>query len=523
MEHGDGSERPTESGLLGDRDTGQLDRQGDWVFRQLLLDEVRQWRNEGLISPQQYQVLCDRYRVEGVEVYARHRYLTVLLGVGFLLVGLGALFFVAAQWDGWPRSLQLGLCVLAMVLSGGTGSFLWWRSGRGIAEAKPFSIPGFPWIARQISTQQRLANGLLILAALLWGATLQLWAGPDAGANSSVLYWLWSLGVWVGAIALRSQALAVISFGLGTIAYLQIGDGDIFNSSQSTFGAFVLDYGPAIALAMGIPATWRCRSQALWILTLVAELAALWVALDRWSLPFGLAAPIALLLPFLMFWSYQDSVVIALAKRVGKGRSLPWLRGLGFETLARLMVLLILSSFLYLFSFRSIWDSLILASYPDFAGVTPLQWLELIGLGAIASLGWGAQLQTFRRRRQQHKPWSSTEKIAIAVAVFYGISALLLGLQGSGMALTPVSVFTTNALLFLFSVGCLREGLSHNSRNGFWCGVLLLGLQIISRVLEYDTSLLLKAAVSGGCGVGVIAAGLWFERLLPTLASETDE
>ena len=31
-------------------------------------------------------------------------------------------------------------------------------------------------------------------------------------------------------------------------------------------------------------------------------------------------------------------------------------------------------------------------------------------------------------------------------------------------------------------------------------------------MFEYDTDLLLKAAVLAACGVAVIAAGLWFEK-----------
>jgi len=45
----------------------------------------------------------------------------------------------------------------------------------------------------------------------------------------------------------------------------------------------------------------------------------------------------------------------------------------------------------------------------------------------------------------------------------------------------------------------------------------MLTLQILSRVLEYETGLLVKSLVFVICGVGVIFVGLWFERYVRTL------
>jgi hypothetical protein len=39
-------------------------------------------------------------------------------------------------------------------------------------------------------------------------------------------------------------------------------------------------------------------------------------------------------------------------------------------------------------------------------------------------------------------------------------------------------------------------------------------------MLEYDTNLVLKAFVLFLCGIGAIAAGLWFERYVKTLHHE---
>ena len=74
-----------------------------------------------------------------------------------------------------------------------------------------------------------------------------------------------------------------------------------------------------------------------------------------------------------------------------------------------------------------------------------------------------------------------------------------------------------NVLLAVLSLGMMREGLGSGNRVPFWWGLVMLTLQILSRVLEYETGLLVKSLVFVICGVGVIFVGLWFERYVRTL------
>jgi uncharacterized membrane protein len=78
------------------------------------------------------------------------------------------------------------------------------------------------------------------------------------------------------------------------------------------------------------------------------------------------------------------------------------------------------------------------------------------------------------------------------------------------MAIAATLLF--NLLLFLLGVGLVREGVTQGQRRLFWGGMVLLTLQIFTRMLEYNTDLLFKSLVLFLCGLGVIAAGLWFER-----------
>jgi hypothetical protein len=51
-------------------------------------------------------------------------------------------------------------------------------------------------------------------------------------------------------------------------------------------------------------------------------------------------------------------------------------------------------------------------------------------------------------------------------------------------------------------------------RLAFWIGTLFTVLLIISRFLEYETSLLTKSAAFTLCGVAMIAAGIAYENHL---------
>jgi uncharacterized membrane protein len=83
-------------------------------------------------------------------------------------------------------------------------------------------------------------------------------------------------------------------------------------------------------------------------------------------------------------------------------------------------------------------------------------------------------------------------------------------LSSGRLAITATIIF--NLLSFLLAAGLISEGLAQSQRRFFWGGMVLLSLQILSRMLEYNTDLLFKSLVLFLCGLGVIAAGLWFER-----------
>lgn len=54
-------------------------------FRRQLRQEANQWQAEGLIAPDQYQQLSERYQFHTLDTAARNRFTLILIGLGSIL------------------------------------------------------------------------------------------------------------------------------------------------------------------------------------------------------------------------------------------------------------------------------------------------------------------------------------------------------------------------------------------------------------------------------------------------------
>jgi hypothetical protein len=86
------------------------------------------------------------------------------------------------------------------------------------------------------------------------------------------------------------------------------------------------------------------------------------------------------------------------------------------------------------------------------------------------------------------------------------------GLPSSIYVFLPTVIY--NTILFFLAIALLRQGLNQGNRLNFWVGLGLLSLQIFSRMLEYQTGLVLKSVVLVLCGFVIVLVGLWFESYL---------
>ena len=161
------------------------------LFDSRLKKELPNWVEKGLIS--QYQAQAIMTEVAGA---ARgHSAALAFYLLGALLLGTGTVTWVAANWDGLGRLARL------LLLFGGLWASLggaWWAQQRRDA----------PW----------LAQGLVLLAVIIFGANIMLIAQTyhiSAHYPNGVL--LWAVGAFVCALLLNSQPALVAGLGLALL------------------------------------------------------------------------------------------------------------------------------------------------------------------------------------------------------------------------------------------------------------------------------------------------------------------
>ncbi len=449
-------------------------------FRRQLRQESEQWWQEGLIDAALYEKLATRYQFAQLEGEASNRFVAILMGLGAVLLGLAAITFVAANWQVWSRSLKLILLISIFIGVNATGFHLW---------RQPTTRVGM----------HRLGHGLLLLGALLLGANLGLVS--QMFHQSGDLYELlviWGLGVAIMAYSLRLTSLGVLSAVLIAIAYLfSWFSATVWRDVTGT--ALVIQHLPLVVSMVFIPLAYWCRSRVIF------GLSAMMIAVSFlfnfkptaiWSQGWLLA--IALVLPPALLWGYSDRSWQRWWHRPPQTDV--------FQPIARSLALWFLSIVCYSLAFHWWWNqSGVIPSLTPTENLPML--IDAVFLGLVTLLGWvELRYELFSRRPPERAIHSGSIGIALLVAAFVLIGHLQLGI-------VPAIAF--NVLLFSLALGLIRDGLALTERATFWGGMMLLVLGIISRTLEYDTELLLKAIVLAACGVGIIMAGLRFERRLP--------
>lgn len=475
------------------------------AFRRELQQEAQRWYADGLISQEQFKHLAQQYQFAELDTAARDRFVMILLGLGSLLVGIGAITFVAANWQALSQTLKAGLLFAAMVIA---------------------NLSGFT-LVNNISPDnrwQRLGQSLLLLGALLLGANLALMG--QIVHTSGTRYELcaaWALGVLALAYGTR------LSF-LGMVALLLLGIGywsalwDMVWLQNALLGVWTLQGMPLIVALLFLPLAYHCRSQALFALTAIATTSALFVLIldiGR-AFPFWIQA-LMLVLPYALLWAYDDTLWFKGLRWLQRQTPSPLpttareLAERPFQPIARGLMLFALSLFYWVLSFQDAW----LNPGNQAFFQTSFQWQDiwpvvvtLLLFALWTGLAWGYL------GRRRGRSWQ-LDALSGTLLVFLLITAGVFFWAFVGGPIPIVATLIFNILLALMSLGMMREGLGSGARMPFWWGLVLLTLQILSRVLEYETGLLIKSLVFVLCGVGVIAIGLWFERYVRTLRVET--
>ncbi|MGD2179639.1 DUF2157 domain-containing protein [Lusitaniella coriacea] len=457
-------------------------------FRHQLRQEVEQWQTEGLIDSLLYDRLAQRYQFNTLESAARNHFILILLGLGSILLGLAVITFVAANWQIWTKEVKVVLLLSLFMGINAAGFYLWRR-------------PTERW-------QSRAGQSLLLLGSLVLGANLALMSQLfHLSGPAYELYLVWGIGVLAMAYSLRLTLLAVFAVILVALGYCS-GFPNLYYSVDLSQLQPLLHHMPLFASIAFIPLAYWCRSRWLFgmsAILVVASLEAnlLFVTFSLFDLSSGMAEIVAALsctLPPALLWAYRDSIWKRSPEATPR-----------FDPIAKGIALTFLCLLFYILSFEWLWSSLPSPGFGEIPAEALPILLDALILGGFALYSW------WKLGYQRSSIWR-IDLMTTVVGAMILIAGSVVWLHWRIEPLGAIAIFVFNALLFLLEVGLIREALGTAKRGGFWLGVLLMVLHLMSRMLEYDTGLLFKAIVLFFCGVCVIAAGLWFERYVRVLA-----
>ncbi len=177
--------------------------------RAWLQREVMEWENDGIINDEQLNAILSRYDMPtnfrdetATKKDGTSQTIQVMSILGALLVGVGAILFVAANWKELPTFAKL------LLLFGTTYStyFAGWN------------------LKYRKDTRPKLGEALLFLASLLIGATIFLNAQIfNVNADAHWLLLVWLIAILPYGYAFNSSSILILKifvFALWTVFYV---------------------------------------------------------------------------------------------------------------------------------------------------------------------------------------------------------------------------------------------------------------------------------------------------------------
>ncbi|HET6975529.1 MAG TPA: DUF2157 domain-containing protein [Pyrinomonadaceae bacterium] len=421
-------------------------------FRAALRNEIALWIQKGIVTDETAKQLSSAYELDNLKHESTHLLLSVIFTIGGLLLSGGLISFVAANWEVIPTPMKLVLLFSALIGLHTIGFWLWYAKN---------------WT--------RLGHALIFCGCLVFGANIGLLAQIfHISSNWYGGFIAWAVGSLVMAWAFRSWIIGVLALGTSFIW---------FNGFQSDYNQAALAYPLILAIAL-LPLAWIIRSRVLYAGTLLGIILAACVLAGYQGsgrqLMFTMAAG------GMLMWS------------LGEFHRASGLRVL-FANVTRTLGLWLLAVAAYVWSFHDFWDA------STFGPMRSLWAFLFVSLAiGFSVLMWGRATQT-----QQ----LLTAGVLLAGGILCA-SPLLSAAGANANNAEFLLTITTNLAAFILAAVIVGVGLIEERRLAFWLGSLYLVLLILSRFLEYETSLLLKSAAFVTCGVMVIMAGISYEKYL---------
>lgn len=444
-------------------------------FRRTLKQEAERWQAEGWIDGSLYDRLAKRYRFDRLEAEASSTFITILIGLGSILIGLGILSFVAANWQYLDKVARIAVLLGGLVAIDTSGFYLWQRTG-----------------------SRQLGQGLLLLGGLVLGANLALLAQLfQISGDVFILFMGWSIGVMFMAYALGMTSLGVMAIALMGCGYWGAAIAGLDGRALAPVWASGLyTYMPIWAAVLFLPLANRCRSPLIFLLGSIAWLSAFQFAATEYTLfSNGVDRSAAILgctLPPLLFWAMG---------RLQEYFPSPAYRQ-RFAALARRLAVFSWGLTCFVLSLdRFISDVLRLRADNQTS-------IETWSVDRLLFLGLAIGLWVMLWRLASR--WQINDVLMLALGVSIAGLLRLAGSSGDSSWLSAMFFLLLAAVTLI----CIRTSLKTADRGAFYFGWLLLVIRILIWFTFVQTNLMLKSLLFILSGAGTIGMGIWFERRL---------
>lgn len=432
--------------------------------RDWLRQELAHWQARGLVSAEQRSAIQSLYRWEDDSAPSRTTATVTILGA--VLLGLGAMLYVAANWPEIPRALRVALILAAMLTSHGLGWWLW----------------------KERASSPRVGHALVLLGNLFYGAGIWLIAQMyHLNAHWPTGFLAWAVGVGAVAWATGSRP----NLALAT-ALLVVRTG----AEQGPYDHANPWFLPLLAGATAL--AYRIRAPETLLLGQLGLVTWLGANISRWSphwsdLPLSLVAALGALGAGLLASGMAHEFGSAGREQESAAvrRSLAWphLLGGGFLSLLAMLVATFLPTHLA----------------PDL-DPRSLAAVALLALGALAAAAWA-----IREARKTGGAGSQGRWLAAAPAGA-GLLALLIPLLLLTLpAGTPMRL-TFNLLLLGAVLGLLAYGYARRNEALVNLSLLFFVVQVVARYFDLFWQLLDRSLFFMAGGLLLLVGGYFLER-----------
>ncbi|HCR48030.1 MAG TPA: hypothetical protein DIW24_00245 [Bacteroidetes bacterium] len=428
-----------------------------------LAQEMQKWQEEGWFPPDIAEKLQARYQLTEIRDDGTNRFLMSVYAMGALIVGMGVITFVAANWEAIPAAFKLAMLFAAMFTAHGLGFYFWKINGKA----------------------PRLGHALLLLGTLIFAANIGLIAQIFHIRGN------WYNGFGASAVGALAAAYAFRSIPNGVFALI----------CAFVYGLGLYEDHESIAhwMLLGIPlvfvplVVWD-KSVAFFTLVGITWVSYVVLAISHMNPSFTDGMSLFLI---------ALQVVLIAGLVLGA-----WQKIDGYRLAGVVFALITLLMFFYLFGFRELAKDM----YDSKKALT-------YGLSALALLlpltAWPFY------RKEAGTEHQKAVQLSLMGLIGLGMAVALLYLRAMSAENYVLFMSINNIASFVLGGVMLYIGYTGLRRGSFWFGLVYLFMIIGSRFFEYTEDLTLKAVVFILLGISLIIATFRFEKHLK--AKQTKE